>query len=154
MIAFGLLLFFVIVGELLLSYLGVPLMAFQISGGIILFIFALSMIFGESKPEEEIRIARSADETAVFPLATPSIAGPGAIMAIVLLTDNTQYSLVSQLVTVVVLAAVLVCQLYLLHKSEVIARYIGTAGASVLSRVMGLILAAVASTNVLAGIKE
>lgn len=153
-IAFGILFFFVIVGELLLSYLGVPLLAFQVSGGIILFIFALTMIFGESKPEEEVRIAKSVDETAVFPLATPSIAGPGAIMAIVLLTDNAQYSVGSQIMTVFVLVAVLGCQLLFLYKSEIISRHIGTAGASVVSRVMGLILAAVASTNVLSGIKE
>lgn len=73
-LAFCILLFFIVVGELLFSYLGVPLLAFQISGGIILFIFALSMIFRESKPEEEVRIARSVDETAVFrsrPLRLP-----------------------------------------------------------------------------------
>lgn len=75
-------------------------------------------------------------------------------MAVVLLTDNTQYSLVSQLITVAVLIVVLLFQLLLLHESELIARRIGTAGASVISRVMGLILAAVASTNVLSGIKE
>ncbi|HAV14640.1 MAG TPA: MarC family transcriptional regulator [Opitutae bacterium] len=152
--AFLILMFFIFVGEILLNYLGVPLLAFQVSGGIILFIFALSMIFGESKPEEEVRIVKNGDETAVFPLATPSIAGPGAIMAVVLLTDNSQHSFINQLITVCVLLAVLLCQLFLLKKSDVLHKYLGDAGASVISRVMGLILAAVASTNVLSGIKQ
>lgn len=52
-IAAGILLFFIAVGELVLNAMGVPLLAFQISGGIILFLFALTMIFGESKPKEE-----------------------------------------------------------------------------------------------------
>ena len=86
--AAGILLFFIIVGEILLRSMGVPLTAFQISGGIILFLFALTMIFGESKPDEERRVARSVQDTAVFPLATPSIASPGAMMAVVLLTEN------------------------------------------------------------------
>lgn len=151
--ATGILIFFIAMGELLLGYLGVPLLAFQISGGIILFIFALSMIFGESKPDGEVRIAKSNDETAVFPLATPAIASPGAIMAVVLLTDNTQHSLANQLITVGVLMLVLCIQAVLLYKSAYLHKYLGEAGASVISRVMGLILAAVASTNVLSGIK-
>lgn len=151
--AFAILFFFIVVGEWVLGYLGVPLLAFQISGGIILFLFALSMIFGESKPEEEIRIVKSGNETAVFPLATPSIAGPGAIMAVVLLTDKTQHSILNQGITVIVLAFLLICQLALMKKADLLLKYLGEAGVSVISRVMGLILAAIASTNVLSGIK-
>ena len=150
---FCILLFFAILGEIILSYLGVPLLAFQVSGGIILFLFALSMIFGESKPDEEIRILKNSNETAIFPLATPSIAGPGAIMAVVLLTDKTQNTFVSQGITITVLAAVLLIQLWLLKKSTWLVSRIGNAGASVISRVMGLILASVASTKVLEGIR-
>ncbi|MGH1469360.1 MAG: MarC family protein, partial [Bdellovibrionales bacterium] len=85
--AFLILLFFLIAGEVLLRYVGVPLAAFQTSGGIILFLFAINMIFGDSKPEEELSlIKKDSSETAIFPLAMPSIAGPGAILAVVLLT--------------------------------------------------------------------
>lgn len=156
LIAFGILFFFVAIGEFILNYMGVPLLAFQISGGIILFIFATSMIFGESKPEEELRVVEKekGHETAVFPLATPSIAGPGAIMAAVLMTDKTSASLTSQATTVVCIASILFIQWILLRKSDHLIRYIGDSGASVISRVMGLILAAVASTNVLSGIKQ
>ena len=80
------LLFFVAVGELLLNALSIPLPAFQISGGIVLFLFALDMIFGESKPDEEIKLLKTDHrETAIFPLAVPSIASPGAMLAAVLL---------------------------------------------------------------------
>ncbi len=81
------LLFFLVVGELVLTALSIPLPAFQISGGIVLFLFALNMIFGDSKPDEEIQLLKASHkETAIFPLAVPSIASPGAMLAAVLLT--------------------------------------------------------------------
>ena len=75
-VAAGILLFFTLVGEIALNAMGVPLLAFQISGGIVLFLFALTMIFGESKPESEEQDIRTSQDVAVFPLATPSIASP------------------------------------------------------------------------------
>jgi multiple antibiotic resistance protein len=94
------LIFFVVVGEILLKALSIPLSAFQISGGIVLFLFALNMIFGDSKPEEEIKsLNDSHRDTAIFPLAVPSIASPGAILAAVLLTENAMFSIVEQLQT-------------------------------------------------------
>lgn len=151
--ALGILLFFVIAGELILAAMGIPLAAFQIAGGIILFMFAVSMIFGESKPEEEIRIAETHHETAVFPLAVPSIASPGAMLAAVLLTENARFNIFEQIQTVAMMVAVLVVNLILMLAASSIHKWIGNAGASVVSRVMGLILAAVATTNVLTGIK-
>jgi len=82
------LLFFVIAGELILTAMAIPLEAFQIAGGIVLFLFALTMIFGESKPGADTRLAEGRTETAIFPLAVPSIASPGAMLAAVLLTEN------------------------------------------------------------------
>ena len=81
-VAGGILLFFIIVGEPVLNAMGVPILAFQISGGIILFLFALTMIFGESKPEAEADDIHQSTDVAIFPLATPSIASPGAMMAV------------------------------------------------------------------------
>lgn len=147
------LLFFIAAGELILDALDIPLFAFQISGGIILFLFALSMIFGESKPEEETRLLKDHRETAIFPLAVPSIASPGAMLAAVLLTENTKYDLWSQLQTSSVMLGVLLIVLVLMLTASAIHRFIGNAGASVISRVMGLILASVATTNALAGFK-
>jgi len=151
-VAAGLLLFFIIAGQLLLTAIGVPLSTFQISGGIILFLFALTMIFGEGKPEGELRNLRSGRETAIFPLAVPSIASPGAMMAVVVLTDNLRYSFFHQLLTTGVMFAVLAITLGLLLSARWIHRAIGDAGASIVSRVMGLILASVAVNSVLEGI--
>ena len=146
------LIFFVVAGELILNAMAIPLSAFQISGGIVLFLFALSMIFGESKPEEETRLAEESNQTAIFPLAVPSIAGPGAMLAAVLLTENAKFDIWQQVQTVLVMVAVLIIVLLLMLASSGIHRFIGNAGASVISRVMGLILAAVATTNILSGI--
>jgi multiple antibiotic resistance protein len=82
------LLFFIVVGELILDAINIPISAFQIAGGIVLFLFALSMIFGDSKPEAEIKTIKNTTETAIFPMAMPSIASPGAMLAVVLLTEN------------------------------------------------------------------
>lgn len=150
----GLLLFFVVAGEILLTAMRIPLSAFQIAGGIVLFLFALSMIFGESKPEEEIKLASEDHETAIFPLAVPSIAGPGAMLAAVLMTENSRFSLWEQVQTAAMMLAVLLVAYLLMLCASWIDRLIGAAGASVISRVMGLILASVATTNTLAGIRE
>jgi multiple antibiotic resistance protein len=147
------LLFFVIAGEIILNAIDIPLSAFQIAGGIVLFLFALTMIFGESKPEEELRMADTASDTAIFPLAVPSIASPGAMLAAVLLTENNRFGFVEQLQTSAIMLCVLLVVLVLLLAATWVHRLIGNGGASVVSRVMGLILSSVAVTNVLAGIK-
>ena len=151
--AAGILLFFIIVGELLLRAIGIPLVAFQIAGGLILFLFALTMIFGESKPEGESKLVRSAQDTAIFPLATPSIASPGAMMAVVLLTDNGQYSLIEQGAVALMMLMVVGAAYLLMLGAGWISKVIGDGGASIVSRVMGLILASIAVNNVLEGIK-
>lgn len=147
------LLFFVVLGEILLDALGIPLPAFQVAGGIILFMFATTMIFGESKPEEELHLVERGIQSAVFPLAIPSIASPGAMMAAVLLTDNNRFSLVHQSITFAVIVVVLLITLGFMLLATHIQRAIGESGASVVSRVMGLILASVAINAVLAGIQ-
>jgi multiple antibiotic resistance protein len=147
------LVFFVVAGEVILSAMEIPLPAFQVGGGIVLFLFALSMIFGDSKPEEEMKMASAGKETAIFPLAVPSIASPGAMLAAVLMTENGRFGLVEQALTTVVMLVVLLVALVLMLAAGALHRLIGDSGASVVSRVMGMILASVASANVLAGIK-
>lgn len=153
LISAAILLFFVVAGEIILTAMHIPLEAFQIAGGIILFLFALMMIFGESKPEHEVKLASSGHETAVFPLAVPSIASPGAMLAAVLLTKNDIHTLWEQTQTTLVMFAVLLIVLALMLGANGIHRLVGTGGASVISRVMGMILASLATANTLAGIK-
>tara|TARA_R110001583_G_scaffold60713_2_gene180148 strand:+ start:43045 stop:43653 length:609 start_codon:yes stop_codon:yes gene_type:complete len=150
----AILLFFLVLGEFILTSIEIPLSAFQIAGGIILFLFALSMIFGESKPDIELKIAPKQSETAIFPLATPSIASPGAMLAIVLLTENASYSIWEQAQTALVMLLVLFITFILMLLASHIHNIIGNGGASLISRVMGMVLASVAVANVLAGIKE
>ena len=125
------LLFFLVAGQLLLEAIGLRLGAFQIAGGIVLFLFALSMIFGESKPQAEIDEAESEDLSgAVFPLAMPSIASPGAILAVVILTDNHRIAVTDQAITAALLLGVLGLTFVLLLLASRIHRLIGDTGAS------------------------
>lgn len=146
------LLFFVVAGEIILRAMSIPLSAFQIAGGIVLFLFALTMIFGESKPDSELRLAHDHHETAIFPLAVPSIASPGAMLAAVLLTENDRFSIPEQAQTFSVLLAVLALTCVLMLLSSPINRILGKSGPIVVSRIMGLILSSVAITSLLAGI--
>ncbi len=158
-IATGVLLFFLIAGQLLLEAMQIPLPAFQAAGGLVLLLFALSMIFGESKPDQETKLSQDLSKSdlanlAVYPLAIPSIASPGAMMAIVMLTDNHRNSFLDQGMTAGVMIFVLLITLLLLLGATHIQKWIGNVGAAIISRVMGLILAAVALNNLLMGIKD
>jgi multiple antibiotic resistance protein len=148
-VAFLMLLFFVVAGQVLLIAMGIGLNSFQIAGGIVLFLFALQLVFGTlSQKPAQTKTGGSLD-LAVFPLGTPSIAGPGAMLAAVLLTDNDRYAIHEQALTVAVMAVVLVLTLILFLLAEPVARLIGKSGASVISRIMGMLLAAVAVDMVL-----
>ncbi len=153
-IAFLVLLFFIVVGQIILEGMDITLEAFQISGGIILFLFALTMIFGEGKPESEKHLIKDYKKVTIFPVAVPSIASPGAIMAVVLLTDNHIHTLTQQLITTFMLLVVIVITCILLLASNFIQKRIGEAGIIVISKVMGLILASYAAQSILTGIKE
>lgn len=154
LIAALVLLAFLVGGQLVLEAIGLRLGSFQIAGGLVLFLFALTMIFGESKPKQEIEEAeRDHLSGAVFPMAIPSIAGPGAMLAVVILTDNNRHSVTEQAVTASLLVLVLMVTLTLLLLATRIQRIIGQTGASVISRVMGLVLATIAVDAVLGGLQ-
>lgn len=152
-IAFCVLLGFILVGQVVLDALGIPLPSFQIAGGIVLFLFAMSMIFGQGKPAEDMQSAEPL-HMAVFPLAMPSIASPGAMLTVVILTDNDRFSLEHQAITAGLMAVVLLITLCIMLMAAPIMRVIGMTGAAIISRVMGLILAAVAVDAVLDGLQQ
>jgi multiple antibiotic resistance protein len=157
-ISFLILASFLIAGEFVLRNMGVPIAAFQTSGGVILFLFAINMIFGSSKPEEEIQLIKDGSETAVFPLAIPSIASPGAILAVVLLSEgassSTSSSLVYNSLIMLIVSVILVINYLFMRLSDKILLKIGKSGAIVISKIMGLILASMAANNILMGIKD
>ena len=151
LIAGGILVSFLYLGQYVLEMMRIDMLSFQISGGIVLFLFALSMIFADSSANRA-----PADEgldVAVFPLAMPSIATPGALLSVVVLTDNNRHSFFEQTLTVGILAAVLVAALVLMLLGNRIIEVIGRSGANILSRVMGMILAAVAVQMVFSALK-
>jgi multiple antibiotic resistance protein len=141
----------VIIGQIILDAIGVRLLSLQVAGGIILFLFGLQMLFGsadrETGPHEKGR------DLAVFPLAVPTIAGPGAIMAVILLTDNDVYSVREQAQTAVVLLFVLALTYLLLLASDAVLRVIGKPGAAILVRVMGILLTALSVELVLTALQ-
>lgn len=129
----------IVVGQFILTGMGIRLISFQLAGGLILFLFGLQMIFGaqtqEAKKEPDHDIA-------VFPLAIPATATPGAILAVILLTDNNLYPVTQQAATAGVTILVLIITLLMLWFSSAIIRVIGFNGASILTRIMGMILTA------------
>jgi multiple antibiotic resistance protein len=131
----------IVLGQVILSAMGIRLVSFQLAGGIILFLFGLQMIFS-SGPEQAEREPEPEHDMAVFPLAIPATATPGAILAVILLTDNQAYPVSAQIGTALIVLCILAVTLVLLLLSERIIKIIGTSGASILIRVMGIILAA------------
>jgi multiple antibiotic resistance protein len=134
-------------GQVILDAIGIHMHSLKVAGGIILFLFGVQMLFGKMDKTE--RSPEEGRDLAVFPLAVPSIAGPGAIMAIIVLTDNDVYTVPERIETGVVLLVVLFLTYILLLFSDAILRVIGRQGASVLVRVMGLILCSLAVEIVL-----
>lgn len=156
-IAFGILTGFAVVGPLLLHAMGISLLSFQIAGGIIVFLFAINMVLGEAQHQSFVRgesenESASATSIAIYPLATPIIAGPGSMLTILLLMDNNRYSAFQQAITIAALAAIMVVLLGIFLAGEYIRRVIGIHGANLIRRIMGLILAALAVNMILSAL--
>jgi multiple antibiotic resistance protein len=156
LISFVILAFFAITGDGLLNLLHISLPAFRIAGGILLFFVAVDMVLVRSSglsstTVRETQEAEHRQDISVFPLAIPLIAGPGAITSMILLTggENRWQSVV---VVVVVMALVLLINWLLLLISNRLVKLIGVTGAGVISRVLGILLAALAVQFVLDGL--
>jgi len=149
--AYAILLFFGIVGQHLLHAMGISLISFQIAGGIILLLFSTSMVLGQP-----LSTAKPVDDAgegplgiAIYPLATPIIAGPGSMLAIILLTDNNRFTFAEQAATFGVLAMVLGLLLVIFVLGDVIVKIIGRGGTNVMRRIMGVVLAALSVNLIL-----
>lgn len=152
-VAFLVLLIFIVLGQIILEGMEVSLDAFQISGGVILFLFALTMIFGDGKPGSEKHLITDYKHVTIFPVALPSIASPGAIMAVVLMTDNHLFTIEQQIVTTILVFVVIALTCFLLLVANKVKERVGEYGITVVSKVMGLILAAYAVQSILSGLK-
>ena len=142
LIAGGILLGFMALGQLLLNAMHISLHSFQIAGAIFLFVFGAQLTFGQGNHTS--LSPEPGHDISVFPLALPAIASPGALAAAVVLTNSDVYSIPMQGLTVVALALVLAVTYVLLFFATLVHRILGNSGAAVIIRVMGLILASLA----------
>lgn len=154
--AFLILVFFILVGRALLDAMDISELSFRIAGGLVLFMYATSMIFNDPKspPAIEIGSDKHIAALAVYPLAIPVIAGPGAILTVVILSDNNRHILSLQAVTIGVIASLMVIMMVLFWLGDYVIRIIGAPGASLIRRIMGLILAALSVDIVLTSIAK
>jgi len=150
---------FALVGAPLLEALGVGLPAFRIAGGLLLFFLAMDMVFARhsgmrSPTASEEHEAEQRDDISVFPLAFPLIAGPGALTTILLLTGSREDDPLAFVAVLAVLLLVLGLALAALLLAARLMRHLGQTGTNVISRVLGVILAALATQFVLDGLRE
>ena len=157
-VAWCILMFFAVLGEPLLRTLGISLSAFRLAGGIMLFMIALDMVF-EKRTERREERAREiegtpeADDISVFPMAIPMIAGPGSIASIMLLSARAE-GLPEQGVVLGAMTAVILLTLLALLLAGPLMRAIGVKLEAMITRILGVILAALAVQFVLDGLER
>lgn len=153
----GVLIAFALAGSALLELFGITLPAFRIAGGLLLFWIAFEMIFEKRQERHEKSAERAVTQdrirnTAVFPLGIPLIAGPGAISAVILLSGTFQAPIQKSELLLVVIGCLLLL-LAALVIAERIDRFLGETGRTILTRLLGVILAALSVQFVMDGIQ-
>jgi multiple antibiotic resistance protein len=156
-VASAILLVFAVLGEDLLRTLGISLDAFRIAGGIMLFLIALEMVFEKRTQRRETRAAEVSrdpehDDISIFPMGIPMIAGPGSIATVMLLMARSS-GLTESLIVLVALAAIMVLMLLSLLAAGAIMKVLGPKLEAMITRVLGVILAALATQFVIDGLK-
>ena len=157
LIAGAILLVFALFGEQLLAALHIELDAFRAAGGIMLFLIALDMVFEKRTQRrearaEKIRETPEIEDVSVFPMAMPMLAGPGAIASVMLLAGNAD-GLEQALIVLGALLAVLVLTLLALLAAGPLMRLVGAQVEAVITRLLGVLLAALAAQYVIDGIR-
>ncbi|MEQ8665397.1 MAG: MarC family protein [Rhodospirillales bacterium] len=159
LIATVVLLIFAFFGGSLLKYMGISLPALRTAGGVLLFLIAIDLVFsrnsgGTTTTDDENREAEKKTDISVFPLATPLIAGPGAIGAAILLFADVTGNVAAQSAVIGGMLVVLVITLFSVLAAAQVQRMLGVTGLNVISRVMGILLAALAVQFVFDGIAQ
>lgn len=150
---------FALIGKALLASLGISLAALRTAGGILLLLMGIEMVFARtsgasSTTYEEEREAESKQDISVFPLATPLIAGPGAMGASILLMANTEGDWILQLIVIASILAILLLTLLTLLLASKVQHLLGVTGMHVISRVFGVLLSALAVQFIFDGIEQ
>jgi multiple antibiotic resistance protein len=153
LVACCILVFFAVTGMSLFNFFGTTLPAFQIAGGLLLFKFGIEQLAANRTrvKEEERDESLHREDISVFPLATPLLAGPGAISTVVLQSSKAKSTPSLMALCLAIILAVIACNL-VLKLGPLLFRLIGTTGLNLLTRLMGLILTAVAVQFVINGI--
>ena len=158
LVAALIMLFMGLLGRALLGSLGITLPAFTIAGGVLLFLIAIDMLFarptGAKRTEAEEREAATVENPAVFPLAVPMIAGPGTIATVLLLVDLSHGDRANLAVVAIAYAAALLATWLCMRGSSLLLRLISNTGIHVTSRLLGIILAALAVQFVINGLMQ
>jgi multiple antibiotic resistance protein len=157
LIATVILLVFALMGEAMLRSFGISLPALRTAGGILLLLISVDMVFARpsgatSTTDEEENEAATREDIAVFPLATPLIAGPGAMGATILLMAEAQRDLAHQAIVVAALLSILFVTLICLVLASQLTRILGLTGLQVIGRIFGVLLAALAVQFIFDGI--
>lgn len=150
---------FAFVGKFLLSYMGISLAALRTAGGVLLLLIGIEMVFarssgGTSTTENEAVEATMKKDISVFPLATPLIAGPGSMGAVILLIGNAEGDFVLQLVVIAALLVTLMITLVSLLLATKVQQIFGVTGMGVVTRVFGVLLCALAVQFIFDGIAQ
>jgi len=154
--AFAVMAAFIFAGRLILNFFGVSIPAFQIGGGIIIFLTGLPMLFAypvAGKALGEGTNAESEGDVSLVPLAVPMLAGPGAITTVMVLTDRFQY-MGGKMVIAGVVLLVLAITFLLFWQAKSLFKLVGQTGLNFLTRIMGLILIVLAVQYILTGIRD
>jgi len=154
-IAFSVTMFFLLGGGFLLSYLGVTVHAFAISGGILLFVASLPMLFGQRpglQAPERHEQGTAGEDIAIFPLAIPLLSGPGTITTVLLLTNQIRGDFLRLGIFAAVIAVVYLIAWWVLYAGERLMARLGESKVHIITRVLGIVLAAVAVQYVLSGL--
>ncbi len=157
-ISAGILIVFALLGDYLLQALRVSVNSFKIAGGLLLFMLSVDMVFARqsglrSTTVREQDEARYRDDISVFPMAFPLIAGPGMLATLLLVIVEARGDPVKYAIVMGVILAVLLITLILLLATKHIMRVLGVTGANVISRLLGVVLAALAVQYVVDGVR-
>lgn len=150
----AILMLFALAGDAVLAFVGISMPAFRVAGGILLFITALDMLFEKRTERRERRVEEPANDPSVFPLALPLIAGPGSITSIILLMDGQTGDVQGQAMVIGVMLMVLLVAFGLLLLSGPLERLLRRTGVMVVTRVLGMLLAALAVQFVFDGLSD
>ncbi len=158
MVALGVLIIFTLLGQLIFDFLNITVPAFRIAGGAVLFLIAMDMVRGNT-PEAKLNPKEKEenldkDQVGVVPLGVPLLAGPGSITTVMIaVSDGTHNQLVSILVVVACVSFVLLFAYLVLRNSDLIFKRLGRTGTKIFSRIMGLLLGAIAVQFIADGLK-